>query len=233
MKLPRLFTVCCSVLLFLIGTSLWAQTSQTLSVDEFEKGIENPDIQLLDVRTMKEFQSGHLPNSFLADYNNKEQFEERAKALDKAKPVYVYCLSGGRSSAAAKWLNENGYTTYNLKGGIAAWKQNGKALDTPSDIPQMPKEEYLSITNSEATVLVDFGAEWCPPCKKMEPVLKAIQSEKLPGFKLVNIDGGEQSELMKELKIEALPTFIVYKNGLEVWRKSGIVEKEALLSQIK
>jgi thioredoxin-like negative regulator of GroEL len=74
-------------------------------------------------------------------------------------------------------------------------------------------------------VLVDFGAEWCPPCKKMEPVLKDFMNENSSKLTLVKMDGGIETALMKSLNVEALPTFILYKNGVEVKRKQGLVSK--------
>jgi rhodanese-related sulfurtransferase len=81
----------------------------------------------LDVRTAGEYQSGHFKNSLQADWLNKEQFTDRIKYLDKNKPLLVYCASGVRSGAAAKWLLENGFTdVQNLKGGWfhGSWKGN-------------------------------------------------------------------------------------------------------------
>jgi rhodanese-related sulfurtransferase len=51
------------------------------------------------------------------------------KTLDKTKPVYTYCHVGGRSSAAAKWLTEKGFTVYNLVGGITAWQKAGRPVE--------------------------------------------------------------------------------------------------------
>lgn len=78
---------------------------------------------MLDVRTADEYQSGHLKDAFLADWMNQADFTKKVQSLDKSKPVYTYCLVGGRSGEAAKWLIKNGYTVYNLDGGIATWKK--------------------------------------------------------------------------------------------------------------
>jgi thioredoxin-like negative regulator of GroEL len=79
------------------------------------------------------------------------------------------------------------------------------------------------------TILVDFGATWCPPCKKMEPVLATLQQKAAGKYNLVKIDGGVHLTIMQQLKVEALPTFIIYKNGKEVWRKQGIVNLEEFM----
>jgi rhodanese-related sulfurtransferase len=195
-----------------------------LDVAAFEKAIADSNIQVLDVRTMEEFNSGHLKDAFLADWTKKEQFRERVAALDKKKPVYTYCLSGGRSSAATKWLNENGFQAYNLDGGIAAWKREGKPVAALAEVKQITLSEYQSLIPKDKVVLVDISAKWCPPCKKMKPVIDSLVKASANQFTLVEVDGGEQSALINELKVEAFPTFIIYKNGKETWRKSGIVQ---------
>jgi rhodanese-related sulfurtransferase len=210
-----------------------AQQPAQLTTDNFEKGIKQPGIQLLDVRTSEEYQRGHLKDAFLADWTNRQQFIERVQALDKSKPVYTYCLSGGRSGAATAWLRENGYTAYNLEGGIAAWKRAGKPVEAAAIVKQITMQEYQALIPANKTVLVDVGAVWCPPCKKMNPIIDSLATLKQLQFTLVKVDGGEQTDLSKQLKVGAFPTFIVYKGGKEVWRASGIVEAKELVRQLK
>jgi rhodanese-related sulfurtransferase len=204
-----------------------AQEVKQLTADEFEKAVQTANIQVLDVRTAGEYQTGHLKHALLADWNNTEQFKDRTQHLDKTKPLYVYCLSGGRSAAAAKWLQEQGYANvYSLKGGINAWKQGNKMVEGMANIKQMSMDEYKALIKGEDTYLVDFGAEWCPPCKKMEPVLETLKKEVGSKFKMVRVDGGIHTNVMKELNVEALPVFIIYKKGKEVWRKQGVTAIE-------
>ncbi len=68
--------------------------------------------------------------------------------------------------------------------------------------------------------------------RKMEPVFNQLQMELSGKFKLVKVDGGNDIEVMKHIKADALPTFVIYKNGKEVWRDFGIVSKEVLQSQL-
>jgi len=224
-------------LLFISGTftacNSIAQQSPNLSIADFEKGIKQSNIQVLDVRTAGEYQSGHLKDAFLADWTNQEQFIERVQSLDKSKPVYTYCLVGGRSAAAAKWLTTKGYKVYNMDGGIAAWKKAGKPVEDAAKVKQMTVLEYQSLIPNNKTVLVDVGAAWCPPCKKMNPVIDSLKKAKNLQFQLVKINGGDQTEITKQLNIESFPTFIIYKAGKEVWRKSGIVEATELVQHLK
>lgn len=100
-----------------------------LTVTEFEKQIATETAQVLDVRTPDEYKTGVIKNAVLADWNNGEQFVSKAGTLDKTRPVYLYCRSGGRSSKAAEWLTSNGFKeVYNLEGGILAWKKNGREV---------------------------------------------------------------------------------------------------------
>jgi rhodanese-related sulfurtransferase len=96
---------------------------QLLDVAAFKKGIVNPEIQLIDVRTPKEFEEGHLENATLIDYFSSN-FKETLLILDKEKPLYLYCKSGGRSGKASKILVELGFKEiYDLKGGYKAWEK--------------------------------------------------------------------------------------------------------------
>ena len=205
-----------------------------VSPDDFEKAITGKDVQVLDVRTAGEFAGGHLKNALSADWNNPAQFKERVAYLDKNKPVYVYCLVGGRSSAAATWLKNNGFTqVVDLAGGIRDWKKAGKPVEAPSAEKQMTIEEYWTNLPTDKTVLVDFGADWCPPCVKMKPVMDELQKDSSVHFQLIKIDAGVHTNVMTTLGISPIPSFIIYKNGKETWRKEGIVSKEELVSQLK
>jgi len=211
-----------------------AQKNISLSPQDFEKGITGKDIQILDVRTMEEYESGHIKNALLADWTNQEQFKERVAALVKTKPVYTYCLSGGRSGQAASWMKKNGFeTVFNLDGGITAWKNANLPLEGKQKEKQMSIAAYDSLIPADKTVLVDIGAVWCPPCIKMNPVIDSLATSKDLNFILVKIDGGEQEQLVKELAIESFPTFIIYKNGKEIWRKKGIIAAEELAEKIQ
>ncbi len=197
-----------------------------MSVDEFEKMVRQQGAQILDVRTIGEYNTGFIKNTLQADWNNKEQFFDRTQHLDKSKPVYVYCLSGARSNAAAAALREKGFNAINMEGGLTAWKKAGKPLEGVMEVHQMTPADYNKAIAQATLVLVDFGATWCPPCKKMEPVINNIKSTMGEKITVNYVDGGVNTELMNVHKVEALPTFVIYKEGKEVWRKQGIVSQE-------
>ena len=110
-----------------IGCSAMAQ--QDVTVDEFEKAMTSEGVQVLDVRTPQEIKEGKIKGAAEADWRDENVFQQAILKLDRTKPVYIYCKSGGRSASAAAWLNNEGFKeVYNVKGGITAWKAQGKPV---------------------------------------------------------------------------------------------------------
>lgn len=212
-----------SILLFCISAAVTAQSNNSVKPSDFQAGSKEQGVQLFDVRTSAEFNTGHLPHALQADFTNKDEFYERIKYLNKEQPVYVYCLSGGRSGAAARWMRENGFVkVVELEGGVNAWKQAGLQLEGGQQVAQLSLGDFSSGI-SEGDVLVDVGAEWCPPCRAMEPVVAAyLKAHK--EVKLLKVDGGKDTNVMRTIGATALPTFIYYKDGKELWRRNGVVE---------
>lgn len=96
-----------------------------------QKLAETPDAILVDVRTPAECAEGVLENSQQINYSDAD-FEQKITALDKSKPVFVYCKSGGRSGRTASILQKAGFQqVYDLEGGITAWKNEGLNIVKP------------------------------------------------------------------------------------------------------
>lgn len=202
------------------------QQPQTISASQFKAAIEKPGVQILDVRTAGEYQSGHIQNALQANWNDAKEFQDRTQHLDKSKPVYVYCQAGGRSAAAQSFLTEKGYTVVNLEGGMSNWKMNQLPVEGNANAVQMRVADFDKVITENKMVLVDIGATWCPPCRKMQPIVDQIKKEQGSNVYFLAVDGGVDMDVMKHLQFESLPTFIIYKNGKEVWRKQGIVAAE-------
>lgn len=200
----------------------------TISVGEFENKLSNEDVQLIDVRTAEEFSGGYLKGATNIDVNSND-FGAKITAFDKNKPVMVYCLSGGRSAAAADKLSELGFKqVFNLEGGIMKWKSANKPVVTTSEAVSksgMTMDEFLKAVSSEKKVLVDFNAVWCGPCKKMLPILEALAEKNKDKFVLMQVDADENSALMEEMKIDAIPYLQLYENGKLVWTNEGFTEE--------
>ena len=202
------------------------QQPQTISASQFKAAIEKPGVQILDVRTAGEYQSGHIQNALQANWNDAKEFQDRTQHLDKSKPVYVYCQAGGRSAAAQSFLTEKGYAVVNLEGGMSNWKMNQLPVEGNANAVQMRVADFDKVITENKMVLVDIGATWCPPCRKMQPIVDQIKKEQGSNVYFLAVDGGVDMDVMKHLQFESLPTFIIYKNGKEVWRKQGIVAAE-------
>lgn len=96
------------------------------SVDAFEQKMNEPEVQLIDVRTDGEYAEGHIANATNIDVLQSD-FKDKVANLDKEKPVMVYCKMGGRSAKAAGILKEMGFKDVtDLEGGYTAWKTSGK-----------------------------------------------------------------------------------------------------------
>lgn len=95
---------------------------KVLSSEEFKTQTENKSVQLIDVRTPKEFQSGHITGAKNIDFYASD-FDEAFHKLNKEQAVYIYCRSGSRSNKASKKLVEMGFIEiYDLKGGFLKYK---------------------------------------------------------------------------------------------------------------
>ena len=83
------------------------------------------------------------------------------------------------------------------------------------------------IMDSEKTVLLDFGAPWCAPCRMVVPVIEEIAGER-PDIKVGKINVDEQPELASKFSIMSIPTLVVMKNGKIVQQISGARPKNAI-----
>ncbi len=92
---------------------------------------------------------------------------------------------------------------------------------------------YTELISQPGTLLVEFYATWCPHCRKMMPVVEQVK-ELLGGrAKVYQLDIDQNDEAANEAKAESVPTFIVYKDGKEMWRHSGEIDGEILLSKVE
>ncbi len=98
-----------------------------------------------------------------------------------------------------------------------------------SELTKKNFDEFIS----KGKVVVDFWAEWCPPCRMLSPVYEEV-AKKLKGkasFGKVNI--GEGAEIAENFGVMSVPTIIFFKDGKEVARNSGFLEREEMIDLIK
>ena len=194
------------------------------------KTTENP--QILDVRTPEEFESNHIDNAVNVNWNG-DDFAAKVVAYDKSKPVFIYCLSGGRSKKAAAKLNELGFTNiYELEGGIMKWNAEGFSKPSTAQVG-MTTSDFDNLLKTDKKVLVDFYAEWCGPCKQMEPYLLKMQKEMADKIVIVRIDVDKNKTLATQMKIEQLPTMVLYENKAVKWQNIGFIKEEDLKKQLQ
>ena len=216
------------LILFVLNTSCTnSQNFKSVDVAEFKTTLEKTtDAQLLDVRTPGEFAGGHISNAKNADWNGSD-FDTQVANLDKEKPVFVYCLSGGRSKKAASHLKDLGFKNIiELNGGYLAWSKAN--ANTNEAWIGMTKEAYNQLLVSDKIVVIDFYAEWCAPCKKMAPYLDKMSKELADKVIIHRIDADKNKSLFNALGYEGLPVVLVYKNGKETFKKNQFVSEEEL-----
>jgi len=209
-----------------------AKYESIAAVSFSEKIKSTSQAAIIDVRSPEEFTSQHIENAVNIDWNG-ENFDNKIGKYDKSKPIFVYCMSGGRSKKAAEKLAELGFSTiYELEGGIMKW--NAAGLSVPSDkIIGMCSQEYNELLNTDKIVLIDFYAEWCAPCKKMTPFLLKMQKEMVDKVTIVRLNADENKTLISQMKIDELPTLIIYKNNQILWKHSGFINEEDLTKQLQ
>lgn len=88
------------------------------------------------------------------------------------------------------------------------------------------------VTEYTGKVLVDFWASWCPPCKKLSPVVDEV-AEEINDVKICKINVDEQQALAMKFKVASIPTLIVFNNGEEVNRSLGFIPKAAILELLQ
>jgi len=113
------------LLIFIIVSNInYAQDVKNiiLDINDYKEVVVGKNVQLVDVRTPKEYQEGFIDDAINIDYFNQEKFSPAFEKLDKNKPLYLYCRSGNRSQKSVKLLLDLGFIEiYDLKGGYIAW----------------------------------------------------------------------------------------------------------------
>ncbi len=83
------------------------------------------------------------------------------------------------------------------------------------------------------TVLVDFWAEWCAPCRMMTPILNDVASELPESYHVGKINIDQYQSLAQQFKVRNIPTLVLFKNGKEISRFVGVKTKDYLLKELK
>ncbi|MAP55108.1 thioredoxin [Altibacter sp.] len=94
------------------------------------------------------------------------------------------------------------------------------------------KQNFNAIIDSETPVLVDFHADWCGPCKMLAPILKQVKDELGDAIKIVKIDVDKNQAAAAKFNVRGVPTLLLFKNGQQQWRQSGVLQKDAIIAAI-
>jgi thioredoxin 1 len=91
---------------------------------------------------------------------------------------------------------------------------------------------FNNIINSEKPVLVDFYAIWCGPCKVLGPVLKEVKDKLGDKVSIIKIDIDKNQQLASQYQVRGVPTMILFQNGKQLWRQSGVLDKSDIIKII-
>ena len=91
---------------------------------------------------------------------------------------------------------------------------------------------FDSIINSEKPVLIDFFATWCGPCKTLAPILKQVKDNLAERITILTIDVDKNQKLASKYQVRGVPTIILFQNGKQLWRQSGVLSQDEIIKTI-
>ncbi|MDX1326612.1 MAG: thioredoxin [Arenibacter sp.] len=95
------------------------------------------------------------------------------------------------------------------------------------------KSSFNEILNSDTPVLIDFFATWCGPCKTLSPILESVKKEMGDTVKIIKIDVDNNAALASKYQVRGVPTMLLFKNGKQLWRGSGVLQKDEIVNIIR
>jgi len=110
--------------------------------------------------------------------------------------------------------------------------KNTPLVDDHEKILKLTDKNFQHQTRNK-TVLVDFWAAWCAPCRMMAPVLNEIAEELPDSVKVGKVDVEQYQILAQKFRIRGIPTMVLLRNGVEIERFTGVRSKDFLLQKIK
>ncbi|MEU5222249.1 thioredoxin [Streptomyces toyocaensis] len=101
-------------------------------------------------------------------------------------------------------------------------------------VPEVTDEDFASeVIGAELPVLVEFTADWCPPCRQMAPVLSALAAEEEGRLKVVQLDVDANPGTTNAYKVLSMPTFMVFRDGQPVRSMVGARPKRRLREELE
>ena len=90
------------------------------------------------------------------------------------------------------------------------------------------KTSFGTITDSEIPVLIDFFATWCGPCQTLAPILQDVKKDLGEKVKIIKVDVDKNQQLAQKFQVRGVPTLMLFKNGQQLWRQSGVLTRADL-----
>lgn len=91
---------------------------------------------------------------------------------------------------------------------------------------------FDKIINSEKPILVDFFATWCGPCKMLGPILEEVKANLGDRISIIKIDVDKNQQVASQYQVRGVPTMILFQNGKQLWRQSGVLQKNDIIKII-
>ncbi|RDY58040.1 thioredoxin [Flagellimonas nanhaiensis] len=95
------------------------------------------------------------------------------------------------------------------------------------------KASFSEIIGTDQLVLIDFHADWCGPCKMLAPILKEVKEEMGSAIRIIKIDVDKNQSLASKYQVRGVPTMIAFKNGKQLWRQSGVLQKQSIIQTLQ
>lgn len=222
--MQKQYSIGCWIVVMLLAIGSFAQQPKLLKASDFKKVLDSvSNKQIIDVRTPEEFNSGHIADAVNINFYD-DDFKQKIGKLNNQQPVLVYCKAGARSAEAASILKKKGFTqVYDLEGGIMSWENSS----LPVTVGATPVKtiftaaDFDTLLANNNTLVIDFYATWCMPCKKIQPTLDKLAEKYAGKITFFRIDVDKAKELTQQLNISGIPVVAAYKNGKELQRLIG------------
>lgn len=215
-----------SLIVVLALTLACNQADQTaITANEFKTEIEKGGVQVVDLRSESVYKKNHIPGALSVSGNTAEVI---AKETYADMPLYLYNENGEGIDELVSNLRKGGFKkVYGLKEGISAWNKQGFKVEELKIFENDTIPFTKAILGSKL-VMVDFNAEWCRPCKMLDPIVKKLRETRAKDAIVYSIDTDKNPDLAQQYKAESIPLLVFLKNGQEIGRSVGLISESKL-----